>query len=141
LNGKKAKALRKRIYGEQSIKQREYGFFTTVKKKFLGMADDGKTAQYQNVNKTTIVCKGLRRAYQDAKRRVAMIYGNQAKKEIEKDLVPYTPQDKEDAESQCGAGEVGGLPPDYWKGYRNGYRDGIADAMAVLIKDAKGGKP
>lgn len=46
---------------------------------------------------------------------------------------------KEDAESQCGAGEVGGLPPDYWKGYRNGYRDGIADAMAVLIKDAKGG--
>lgn len=62
-------------------------------------------------------------------------------KEIEKDLVPYTPQNKEDTEtSQCGAGEVGGLPLDYWKGYRNGYRDGIADAMAVLIKDAKRGK-
>jgi hypothetical protein len=66
MNGRKAKALRKKIYGDQSIKQREYGFFTTVKR-FLK-----KEGGYETVNKTTVVCKGLRRAYQDAKRKVAL---------------------------------------------------------------------
>jgi hypothetical protein len=65
MRGKKAKAVRKQIYGEQSIKQREYGFFTTIKKLLK------KDGTYETVNKTTIVCKGLRRAYQDAKRKVA----------------------------------------------------------------------
>lgn len=49
MNGKKAKELRRRIYGDFSLKtEREY---------------------FTEVNSKTLVAKGLRRRYQDEKRR------------------------------------------------------------------------
>ena len=68
MNGRKAKALRKKIYGDQSFKSKEYGFFTTVKRLFTRKTDDSGEKVYENVNKTTIVCKGLRHLYQTTKR-------------------------------------------------------------------------
>lgn len=49
MNGKKAKALRRKIYGDTSLRiEREY---------------------FTEANSSTLVAKGLRRRYQDEKRR------------------------------------------------------------------------
>lgn len=68
MRGVRAKEIRKRIYGDHSQKVKEYGFLTSlIKRKIFGETDEEGKQKYENVNRTTIVCKGLRMLYQQAK--------------------------------------------------------------------------
>ena len=67
MNGRKAKALRKAVYGDLSQKgEREYGFFRTVKR-MIGGLPHKKGEEIR----TTVVCKGLRAKYRQLKRSAA----------------------------------------------------------------------
>lgn len=67
MRGKVAKKLRKGVYNDMSPKKKEYKAFNSVKQIVTGKDEDGKTT-YQNVNRATIICTGLRLLYTQAKK-------------------------------------------------------------------------
>ncbi len=68
MRGARAKALRKKCYGDLSLKGRKYNVLTTVKKFFTGREDDEGNKLTENVNKNTIFCTDTRMVYQQAKK-------------------------------------------------------------------------
>lgn len=69
MNGKKAKILRKKAYGDMSLKaDREYGFFTIVKKYITHKFNKKGERIIQDENRTTVVCKGFRKKYLELKK-------------------------------------------------------------------------
>lgn len=67
MRAKVAKKLRKGIYNDMSPKKKEYKAFNNVKQIITGKDEEGKT-MYQNVNRATIICTGLRLLYTQAKK-------------------------------------------------------------------------
>ena len=67
MRGTISKKLRKGVYQDMSIKNKEYKDFTTIKKLFTGKDEEGKST-YKDVNKATVVCTGLRMLYKQAKK-------------------------------------------------------------------------
>jgi hypothetical protein len=74
MRGTIAKKLRKGIYQDMSIKKKEYKAFNTVKQILTGKNEEGENT-YQNVNKATIICTGLRMMYKQAKKEYYNIKG------------------------------------------------------------------
>lgn len=69
MRGKKAKALRKMVYGDMSLRgERKYSFFTVVRKFITEKFNKKGERIIEDENKTTLVCKGPRRKYLDLKK-------------------------------------------------------------------------
>jgi hypothetical protein len=66
MNGKKAKKLRKLVYNEMSTKPKEYEILRTIKKLLPIKNHKGEMVNL-NIEKNTVVNKGLRRKYQELK--------------------------------------------------------------------------
>jgi hypothetical protein len=70
MNGKKAKELRRAVYGDQPLRQdREYGVFKKVFRLFASKdAKEKGEAPAQTVERLTVINKGTRAEYQQAKK-------------------------------------------------------------------------